>query len=306
MDFWNLAIRIIFLIQATTGILGNFSLMVYYLVLYYRERKLKPRDLILMHLTTANALIILCAGVPHTMVVWGMKQFLNDFRCELLLYIQSFGRSMCIGTTCLLSVFQAMIISPRKSCWKDHKVNTAKYIDFSITILLIFYMLIHFIFFMKQFIKMKSMNITRNRDFGYCSAVGHDEIDNSLYAVLVICPEFFFSVLITWSGTSMIVILCRHKQKIQHIRSHHGSNRKSPESRATQNILVLVSTFLAFYCLSCILRNCIALLHNLSRWLVYITRFISLSFSSFGPFILMSHYSFASRLSLAWLRKRFS
>ncbi|KAK7803999.1 hypothetical protein U0070_008180 [Myodes glareolus] len=31
----------------------------------------------------------------------------------------------------------------------------------------------------------------------------------------------------------------QHKQKIQHIRSHHGSNRKSPESRATQNILVL-------------------------------------------------------------------
>ncbi|XP_015845208.1 vomeronasal type-1 receptor 4-like [Peromyscus maniculatus bairdii] len=306
MNIWNLAIRIIFLSQTILGILGNLSLMFYYLVLYYRECTLKPTDLILMHLMTANALVILSVGVPQTMAVWGMKHFLKGFGCELLLYIQGFARSVSIGTTCLLSVFQAMTISPRKSCWNDHKVKAAKYIDSHISLLWVFYMLIRFIFFMYTFIKMNIKNMTRNRDFEYCSTVGWDEIINSLYAALVMCPEFFFTVLITWSSTSMIIILYRHKQRVQHIRSSHGSSRNSPESRATQNILVLVCIFLAFYTLSTILRGYIALLYKQNWWLVNISHLTSLCFPCFIPFVLMRHHSIFSTSSVVSLRKFFS
>ncbi|XP_036032703.1 vomeronasal type-1 receptor 4-like [Onychomys torridus] len=306
MNFWNLASRIIFLSQTILGILGNLSLMFYYLVLYYREYALKPTDLILMHLMTANALIIISVGVPQTMAVWGMKHFLKGFECKLLLYIQGFARSVSIGTTCLLSVFQAMTLSRRKSCWNDHKVRAAKYIDSSIPLLWVFYMLIRFIFFMYTFIKINSKNMTRNRDFEYCLTVGWDEIIDSLYPALVMCPEFFFAVLITGSSTFMVVILYRHKQRVQHIRSSHGSRRYSPESRATQNILILVSIFLAFYTLSAILRGYIALLYNQNLWLVNISHLTSLCFPCFVPFVLMRHHSIFSFSSVVWLRKIFS
>ncbi|CAH7401528.1 vomeronasal type-1 receptor 4 [Phodopus roborovskii] len=306
MDLWSLAIRITFLSQITIGIMGNFFLIFYYLILYYRESTLKPTDLILLNLMAANALIILSAGVPQTMAVWGMKKFLNNFGCKILLYIQGFSRSLSICTTCLLSVFQVMTISPRKSCWKYHKVKTAKYISCSISLLWVLYMLINFIFFMYPFTKINSKNETRKRDFGYCSIVGHDEISESLYATLAMCPEFFFSLLIAWSSASMVVILHKHKQRVQYICSSHSSSRDFPESRATQNILVLVSTFLAFYTLSTILRSCIAFLYNQNVWLVNITHLTSLCFPSFGPFVLKSHYSIVSRLSLAWIRKKLS
>ncbi|XP_076426952.1 vomeronasal type-1 receptor 2-like [Peromyscus maniculatus bairdii] len=306
MDLCNLAIRIIFLSQTTTGILGNLSLMFYYLVLYYRECKLKPADLILMHLMASNALVILSAGVPHTMAVWGLKQFVNNFGCQLLLYMERFGRSVSIGSICLLSVFQAITINPRGFCWKDHKFKAAKYIGCSIDLLWVLYMLINFIFFVYPFIERNSKNTTRKHDFGYCSIVGSDEISGSLYVALLLCPEIFFSVMITWSSSSMIVILYRHKQNVQHIRSTTGSSRTSPESRATQNILALVATFLVFYTLSSILRGCIAFFHNQNWWLVNITRFTSLCFPSFGPLVLMSHYSILSRFSLVWRRNKTS
>ncbi|XP_015846673.1 vomeronasal type-1 receptor 4-like [Peromyscus maniculatus bairdii] len=304
MDFWILAIRIIFLSQTTIGILGNFISMFYYLVLYYRECTLKPTDLILMHLMAANALIILSSGVPHTMAAFGLKQFLNELGCRFLLFIQAFGRSVSIGITCLLSVFQATVIRPRDSCWKDHKVKTVNDIGCSISLHWVFFMFINFIFFVYPFIKLNSKNVTRKRDFGFCSIVGRDEISDSLYAVLLVCPEVFFAVLIALSSGSMIVFLYRHKKRVQHIRSSHGSNRISPESRATQNILVLMSTFLVFYTLSSILRGCIALLHNHNWWLVNITPLTSLCFPSFGPFVLMNHYSILSRLTLTWIRNK--
>ncbi|XP_055477677.1 vomeronasal type-1 receptor 4-like [Psammomys obesus] len=292
MDFWNVALRIIFLLQTTTGILGNFSLILYYLILYYRQCTLKPTDLILMHIMTANALIILSFGVPNTMTAFGMKQFLNDFACRFLIYIQGISRSVSIGTTCLLSVCQAMTISPRESCWKDYKHRAAKYIGSSISILWIFFMLINFISIMHSFISRNSKNVTRKRDYGYCTIFVRNEISDLLYAVLVMCPEVFLSVLIAWSSMSMIIILYRHKQRVQHIRSTHGSNRTSPDSRATQNILLLVSTFLAFYTLSSILRGCIALFHN-HWWLEKIDPVMSLCFPSF---VLMNPCSILSRL----------
>ncbi|XP_026634227.1 vomeronasal type-1 receptor 4-like isoform X1 [Microtus ochrogaster] len=306
MDVWKLAIGIIFLSQTTIGIMGNLSLLFYYLVLSYREYALKPKDLILMHLLTANTLIILSAGVAHTMAVWGLKPSLNDFGCLLLLFIQGFARNVSMGTTCLLSIFQAVTISPRKLCLKNHKVKETKFVGWFISLLWVFYILIRFILFMYTFIKTNIQNITRNLDFGYCSTIAPDEISNSLYTALVMCPEFLFAVLIIWSSTSMIVTLYGHKQRVQHIRSSHGSRIKCPESKATQNILTLVCTFLAFYTLSTILRGCIALLYNHSGWVMYITHLTSLCFPCFGPYILISHYSIVSRLSLTWLRVTFS
>ncbi|XP_055477676.1 vomeronasal type-1 receptor 4-like [Psammomys obesus] len=296
MGFWNMALRIIFLLQTTIGILGNFSFIFYYLILYYRQGTLKPTDLILMHIMAANALIILSFGVPNTMTAFGMKQFLNDFACRFLLFIQKFGRTVSIGSTCLLSIFQAMTISPSESCWKDYKHRAAKYIGSSISGLWGFSMLINIFSSMDKFFSRNSENVTRKRDFGYCTIVIHDEISEFLYGVLVMCPEVFLSVLIAWSSMSMIIILYRHKQRVQHIRSTHGSSKTSPDSRATQNILLLLSSFLAFYTLSSVLRGCIALFRNQYMWLVNINPAISLCFPSFGHFVLMNPCSFLFRL----------
>nr|XP_048282889.1 vomeronasal type-1 receptor 4-like [Myodes glareolus] len=295
MNLWNLAIIIIIFSQTAAGILGNFSLIFHYLVLYCREYTLKPTDLILMNVMAANALIILSTGVPLTMAILGFKQFLNDFGCKLLFYIQGCGRSVSIGTTCLLSVFQALTICPRKSCWKDLKVKVEKYIVCLISLIWFLNMFINFIYFSYIIFNRNSKNVSQTRDFGYCSTVRGDEIGDSLFAALVVCPEVFFSVLMAWSSGSMVVFLYRHKQRIQHIRSSHGSGRSSPEFRVTQNILILLSNFLAFYTVSSMVRGSIALLNSHNWWLVNISHLTSLCFPSFGPFVLMNHYSILSR-----------
>ncbi|XP_028637557.1 vomeronasal type-1 receptor 4-like [Grammomys surdaster] len=304
MDFWNMTIKIIFLSQITTGILINFFLLTYYLV-YYREHKLKPTDLILMHLMAANALIVLSAGVPYTMTAFGLKEFFNDFGCRLILYILRVSRSVSFGATLLLNVFQSITISHRESCCKDQNSKAAKYIGCSISLLWVFYMFMHCIFFVNIFVTRNSNNMTRNIDYLYCIIVSHDDINESLYAALVICPEILYSVLIVWSSGTMVVILYRHKQRVKHIHSSHVSSRNSPESRATKTILALVSSFLCFYTLSSIIYMCNAFVHNHSLWL-NITHFTSLCFPSFGPFILMNHHSVMPRLSLVLIRNKTS
>nr|XP_004671594.2 vomeronasal type-1 receptor 4-like [Jaculus jaculus] len=305
MGFRNLIIGIMFLSQTTAGLLGNLFFLSHYLVVYYHEHSLKTTDLILKHLIMANTLIILYKGVPHTMTAFGLKQFFNVLGCRFLFYFDRVGRSMSIVSTCMLSVFQAITISPRNSCCKDLKVKAPKSIGLFISLCWILYMVINSIFPMYILsTKFHSKNRTEKRDFEYCSSKGRDAVMDLLYTALLVFPEVLLSVLIICSSGSMVVILYKHRQRVQHIRSTNTSSRASPESRATQSILILVSTFLTFYTLSSIVHAYAAVLSNPSPLLLSINGIIYMCFPSTVPFTLMSHYSSLSRLCCVWIKKK--
>ncbi|XP_059110948.1 vomeronasal type-1 receptor 4-like [Peromyscus eremicus] len=300
MDSMNMAIGIVLSIQSTLGILGNVLFLYYYLVIYYNEHTLKTIDLILTHVFTANSLIILSKGVPQIMRALGWKMFFNDVVCQFILYVLRLGRSMSISTTCLLSVFQAITISPIDSYCKDLKIKVPKYVRLSISLFWILYMVANMVFPMYVSTKRNSKNKTQKRDFEFCPSLGRDKIVESLYTAFWVFPEILFSILIVCSSISMIVILYGHKKRVQYILSTHVSPRTSPESRATQTILVLVCTFLAFYTLSSILQGYIALSHNPNWWLMNITAIISMCFPTLSPFVI-SHSSTISRFCFFWI-----
>ncbi|CAH6778439.1 LOC108348087 [Phodopus roborovskii] len=302
MESRNIALGVVLSLQSILGILGNFSLLLYYLLLYYNEGTLKTIDFILTHIFIANSLIILSKGMLQVTGAFEWNQFFNDFGCKLILYILRLGRSMSITTTCLLSVFQAITISPRKSCWKDLMVKNPRFTGFSIPLCWILYMIMNLIFPVYTSTRRNSKNMTQKRSFEFCySSLNHDTIVESLYMVFWVLPEVLFSVLLVSSSSFMIIVLYGHKKRVQHIHSSHSSHRTSPESKATQNILALVCTFLTFYSLSSILQGCIALSHNPSWWLINTTAIISMCFPTLGPFV-MNHDATVPRLHFSWIR----
>ncbi|XP_071461035.1 vomeronasal type-1 receptor 4-like [Marmota flaviventris] len=291
IDSRDMVMGLMFLSQIAVGILGNFSLLYYHLFHFCNEYKLRSRDLILRHLIIANSLVLLSRGIPQTMTAFGLKYFLSDFGCKLILYIYRVGRSMSIFITCLLSVFQNITISPMNSCWKDLNGRAPRYIGFSISLCWVLYMVVNSIFPLYILSKWNSVNTTDKRDYGYFSYTGRDRITDLLYAALFVFPEVVFSVLMIWSSGSMVLLLYRHKQRVQHIHSIKVPPRSCPESRATQRILVLVGTFVTFHTLSSLLHLYIAIFSNLIWWVVDTNDLISLCFPTVSPFLLMSHKS---------------
>ncbi|XP_031211026.1 vomeronasal type-1 receptor 2-like [Mastomys coucha] len=288
MDARNLGIGIIFLLQSTVGILGNISILSYYLVIFYKKHKGKPMDLILVHMIIVNILIILSKGVPSTMTAFGLKLFFNDWSYQFFMYVLRVSRSMSIVTICLLSVFQTIIIIPRNSCWKNLRAKSPKGISLCISLSWVLYIFINVIFPLYMSVTLSEKNITEGTNFKLYTIVGYDKITVFLYITFFVFPEILFSGLITWSSSSMIVILYRHKQRVQYIRSTHASHSSSPESRAIQNILVLVFTFLTFYTLSAISHTYNALFHYSNWWLINFTAIITLCIPTSSPFVLMS------------------
>ncbi|XP_074241664.1 zinc finger protein 766 isoform X1 [Saimiri boliviensis] len=87
--------------------------------------------------------------------------------------------------------------------------------------------------------KWGSKNITRTEILDTSLLYTMRKITGSVYTAFIVFSEVIFSVLIIWASGSMIFILYRHKQRLQHIHRTHVSSRGCPKSRATKSVLVL-------------------------------------------------------------------
>ncbi|XP_014649805.1 PREDICTED: vomeronasal type-1 receptor 4-like [Ceratotherium simum simum] len=294
----DLALGTIFLLQTIVGFLGNFCLLHHYLFLYYKGCRLRSTDLILKHLIVANSLVILSRGVPQTMAALGLKDFLNDFGCKFIFYLHRVGRDVSIGTTCLLSVFQAIIISPWISKWAELKKKVTKHIGTSNILCWILTMMLDIMVPVYVTDKWSNKNSTKKKDYGYCYVVIYDKITYFLYVPLLLFHDVLCLGLMLWASSSMVFILYRHRQRVQRIHKTNISSRTSPESTATQSILVLVCTFVSLSTLSSIFHTCSAV-YEFSLWLVNTSTLLAACFPTVSPYILMSHDSRVSRLCFA-------
>ncbi|XP_063136626.1 vomeronasal type-1 receptor 4 [Rattus norvegicus] len=247
----EVAVGGIFLLQTVVGFLGNCFLFHHYLLLNFNGFRLRSRYWIVIHLSIANILILLCKGVPQTMLSFGLKDFLSDFGCKGTYYLHRVGRGVSIGSTTFLSVYQAITISPLESRCSEFKGRRQEQIGSSVYLSWILYMLIssvNLVYVRAKYIKNDTANII---DMGYCVTTA-DKIRDLLYVALFSVPDFLFMGFMVWASTITVLILHRHKQKMQHMSSAKVSSRSSPETKAVQTILLLVSTFVFFYTLSCI------------------------------------------------------
>ncbi|KAF5917041.1 hypothetical protein HPG69_013965 [Diceros bicornis minor] len=86
----------------------------------------------------------------------------------------------------------------------------------------------------------------------------------------------------------MVSILHGLKERVKYILTNSLSHRSFPESRATQSILVLVSTFVSLCTLASVFHICLAVLINHPLWLVKLSILIAAHFATISPYILES------------------
>jgi vomeronasal1 receptor len=85
----------------------------------------------------------------------------------------------------------------------------------------------------------------------------------------------------------MVLVLHRHKQRVQHIHCHSFSSRCSHESRATRTIMILVSSFFTFYSVYTLMTVWTTLVANPGRWTVNTYVLVSSCFPALSPLVLI-------------------
>ena len=285
MIFGDSILRLLFLLQTGIGVLGNTFLLSTYASTSCTGHALKPIHLILTNMAVANFLVLLFKGIPQMIFTWGVTHILGNTRCKLVYYIHRLARGLSLCTTCLLSNFQAITISPRTGGWMGLKGRAWKNSHSSCFLCWISNLLINIFVPVNLEARRPIRNSTKLRDYGLCSSKNPEMSSAAKFTIIMTLPDVVFMGLMIGASVYMGLFLRRHHQRVKHIHTLRNSHRFSPESKATQTVLLLAITFILFYFTHSILTIC-NVVSKSHLWVQHTANFLAACYPTLSPLIL--------------------
>ncbi|XP_027716466.1 vomeronasal type-1 receptor 4-like [Vombatus ursinus] len=278
---------IIYLLLTVVGFLGNCILLYLHAINFLIAQRTRSKNLIVIHLVFSNAMTLLFMGIATTTRLWRVKCLLDKTGITIIMYMQRLTWNLSLSSTCLFCVFQDITISPNNSIWAQLKMRAPKYIIPSFVLSWIFNLL--FCVILLQY-----HDGPKNRtDSKYGCNTGYRSLDlnnkNHVKLSIIVCVyDAFFVGLMMFSSVHMVSILYRHKKLVNHIHSNSFSTKISPETRATQVILLLVSIYVLFHVFSPIFILYMFYFKYTNTWVIHTSAFLSLWYSVISAFVLIS------------------
>ncbi|XP_076427666.1 vomeronasal type-1 receptor 4-like [Peromyscus maniculatus bairdii] len=278
--------EIVFFFMTVLGTLGNISVSVNYMFSWWRGPEKKPIHLILIHLAFANIIILLAKGLPKTIAAFGLRNFLDDIGCKIIVYLSRVARGVSICTSNLLTVVQAIIISPSASGWRRLRPKSAWHIlpffsFFWILNALISVNLIHSITSINL-----NMSQLENGD-NYCYFSLESQKTKWLVLPLMVLRDAVFQGAMGGASGYMVSLLHKHHQHVLYLQKAKLLYRTPPELRAAQSVLLLMLCFVFFYWTDCTFSLVLSFSLVDNSLIINIQEFMTLGYPTFSPLVLI-------------------
>ncbi|KAL1764633.1 vomeronasal receptor 4, partial [Sigmodon hispidus] len=272
--------------QSGLGVLANMFLLLFYTFIMLGHRS-KPTDLISCQLTFTHLVMVLTGGNIWLTDILESLKIKNDFKCKTTFYISRLMRGLSISITCLLSVFQAITISPSTSLLAKFKYKLKKYTIYAFLFIWSF----NLSFSSNQIFSVGAFtNTTETNQIKvtkYCSIFPLNYIFRGLILTVTTSRDVFLVGVMLSTSAYMVIILCKHRRQCKHL--HNISHlRTSPEKRATQVILVLVVSFVVMYWMDIIISSTAVLLWTYDPVILTVQKFVMNAYPTVTPLVQIS------------------
>ncbi|XP_062036069.1 vomeronasal type-1 receptor 45-like [Lepus europaeus] len=281
----DVAINNCILCQAGFGILSNNFLFIH-IVTHPQYHKPKLTDLICCHLALVHIIMLLTVLFWRSPDLFESLNFFNDFRCKALFYIIRVMRSLSICTTCFLSIIQAITISSSTS-WLAQLKHKSTHLIFFLSLL--WFLCLCFSTSM-IFYTVANSNVTQTNVMvitKYCSFFPISHSIRGLVFTLITSRDVFLIGVMLLSSVYMVILLLRHQRRSQYLHSTSLSPRSSPEKRATQTILLLVSFFVVMHCVDFIISSSSIMLWSYDSVILGIHDVVVSAYATVSPLVLI-------------------
>ncbi|KAM6162714.1 vomeronasal type-1 receptor 90-like [Erethizon dorsatum] len=273
--------------EVTIGIAANTALLLFHILTFLLKHRPKPLDLTVGQLALIHLLMLVTVGFIAT-DTFGFEDWGSDFMCKLVIYVNRLMRALSICTTCLLSVLQAIMLSPRNSCLAKFKHKSTHYYPCCLVFLWVFNMLLNGRFLVSigatpNVTSHSLVFITES-----CSQWPVSYLFRFIFFSLVNVQDISFIGLMALSSGYMVSLLCRHKRQFQHLYSTSLPPKASPEERATRTILLLMGFFMFMYLLDCVTFSSSGILWNNDPIHHCIQMLVGNGYATICPFVLIS------------------
>ncbi|XP_049987761.1 putative vomeronasal receptor-like protein 4 [Alexandromys fortis] len=280
------SLRTVINFQAGLGVLANMFLLFFYIFIILCHRP-KPTDMISCQLSFIHIVLLLTGSDIWIRDIFKSLNIDNDFKCKTTFYVNRVMRGLSICITCLLSVFQAVTISPSSSLLGKFKYKLKKY------------MISAFLFVWSFNLSFTSYRIiysgaftnvnetTQMKVTKFCSLFSMNYIIRAMILTMTISRDVFFIGLMLATSAYMVTILFRHQRQCKHLHSL-SHLRASPEKRATQTILLLVIFFVVMYWVDFIISHTAVLLWMYDPVTLSVQKFVMNVYPTITPLVQIS------------------
>jgi vomeronasal1 receptor len=133
------------------------------------------------------------------MAAFGLNYFLDDVACKLVFYFHRVAWGVSFGSISLLSIFQAITISPSNSRWVCFKVRAPKIISSSLGLCWALHMLANVLIPLNVTDTWSGRNPTWMKDFGCCAVVDPKTLTGIVHLLLLASTDVMCLALMLWA-----------------------------------------------------------------------------------------------------------
>ncbi|KPP60155.1 vomeronasal type-1 receptor 1-like, partial [Scleropages formosus] len=232
-----------FICLVVVGLPANLSVLLLFCRLRLLRSRLPPNDFILGNLAIVNLIVLLCRGIPQTLVALGLRHFINDQGCKAAIFTYRIGRAMSICITALLGCYQSVSVAPATPFWNSLKRWLPPHLPHAIILLysLNFLVCTGSILFSESPPANGSIpEYTLNLEF--CIVVFPGLQAYVVNGVVYSVRDVVFVGLMVLAAAYMLLVLYRHRQQVKGLR---GASQASVG--ASQAVLLLVCTYVVLF-----------------------------------------------------------
>ncbi|KAF4011407.1 hypothetical protein G4228_002757 [Cervus hanglu yarkandensis] len=279
----EVVLKMISLLQMVVGALGNVILFFHSICPILLGRKTRPAEVILAHMVVASLLVLISPGIPHTVAVFVLRKPLPGLGCEFVHYTQRVALSTALCSSPVLSTCQAFTLTPRRAEWAMLRGGAPRATGPSCCTCWVLSLLVNICVPVTVTGPQDTNNYTDNHGKWFCSS----SAPKARFLYLWSVSDAVFLTLMVWSSGSMVLLLLRHRQRVQYIHTPTGHHGCPPETRAAHTILMLVLTFVTFYVPDCIFAFRIAAFLDFHLSLLHTANILASCFPTFSPLLLL-------------------
>ncbi|XP_043931989.1 uncharacterized protein LOC122805788 [Protopterus annectens] len=289
MELYTLLTGILFFLLAITGIVGNLLVLALFLHSALYDCKLKKAEIILEHLAASSLIVCLTGGVPNFLHVFGVKNFISDIGCKLVVYVFRAIRCLTIMLTSFLSCFQCVIICTSSLRWTCVKHTLQKYIVPIISFLYTLSMVLNINLTFSSFSSVSYNSSIPKYSFslGYCIVVYPDQTTMQGVGFFTLARDLLFVIVMASTSAYILFVLYRHARKAKEIRTHDPSPKPAAESHAAKTVITLVTLYVSLFGIdSLIWFYQLTIAKEVLRIITDIRYFFSMCYTSLFPFVI--------------------
>lgn len=242
----------LYLTLTMTGVPGNCIVICAFLSAMHREGRLLPADAIVLHLASANLMVVGVRCLLEVLATFDIYNAFDDIGCKAIIFIYRTSRSLSIWLTFVLSAYQCLSIAPPGSRWADARLLVAQYLGAIFLALWVINtsMSIGPLLFAAA-AKNDSKLIQNGINVEFCFLTFPTRISRDANGAAQVGRDVVPMALMATASLIILVFLYQHSRQVKGLRSGGtvagGRQGPSAERRAAVTVVTLVTLYVLFY-----------------------------------------------------------